>query len=572
MHGSFSLRSVSRLALTLSFICLALTATTSLGQTDIEAHLRSGEFGPAIAAAKKSGQADKWLSHISKEQFTSGAFLASYQTASDVTDGQQRNQAMFDLRQRPGNGARGGITAADFTDLINLIENTVAPDSWDSTEGLGTIRAYPSGVFVDGAGTVKRLKKSKQVNWEKLRRELNPAVNSNAPAKTQLRKISITRLERQLELLAAQGKPISDELRYLGGIYEVRYLLFYPETNDIVIAGPAGPWRYDVQGRAINVETGKPVLFLDDLVVCLRNAFEKDGRFGCSIDPTEKNLKATQAFLATSRLKGEAWRKQLRKTVGHQIVTVHGVDRQSHAARVIVEADYRMKLVGMGLEPSIDEVPSYLDRVKLDENGNPPPMDLARWWFTLNYEAVLASENRDVFQFQGNGVQLKSESELLNEKGQRIHTGKSRREAKTYARDFTKHFAKLADKYPIYAELKNVFDMALVASLIRHENLHGKINWELSYFGSPKSKNALSYEIVKGRNPKQVASVMNFREIEARQGKRRFKHTIVGVSGGVEFAASGVVRSSKFKKAPQIGSAIKSNSPKDSSHQQWWWD
>ena len=569
MLVSHVLNSVLRFAPAWCVLCLLLAANQSSGQTDIEAHLRSGEFGPAIQAARKSGQSDKWLSHISREQFNSGAFMASYQTASEVNDDRQRNQAMFGLREQGGRGAGGGITAADFTELINLIENTIAPDSWDSTEGLGTIRAYPSGVFVDGAGTVKRLRKSKDVNWDKLREQLNPSRSSNV--KTPLRKISITRLERQLELLAAQGKPISRELRHLGGIYEVRYLLFYPETNDIVIAGPAGPWQYDGQGRAINTETGKPVLYLDDLVVCLRNAFEKDGRFGCSIDPTEKNLKAAQSFLATSRLKGAAWRKQLRKAVGHQVVTVHGVDRQSHAARVIVEADYRMKLVGMGLEPSIAEIPSYLQRVNLDEQGNPPPMDLARWWFTLNYDAVLASENRDVFQFHGNGVQLKSESELLNAKGQRIHTGKARREARTFARDFTKHFSKISDKYPIYGELKNVFDMALIASLIRHENLHGKINWELNYFGSPKSENSLTYQIVRGRNPKQVASVMNFREIESRQGKRRFKHTIVGVSGGVEFAANGVLQRDKIRKTSKISEASSKNVPQG-GNENWWWD
>ena len=556
----------------LAFAAFWLISTNvSFGQSDIDAHLRSGEFGPAIAAAKKSGDSDKWLAHISKEQFSSGAFLASYQTASQVNDGQQRNQAFSDLRQRSGNGAGGGIAAADFDELIDLIQNTIAPDSWTDTEGLGTIRAYPSGVFVDGAGTVKRLKKSKQVNWEQLRRQLNPSVG-DSKSNTQLRKISITRLERQLEMLAAQGKPINDELRYLGGIYEVQYLLFYPETNDIVLAGPAGPWRYDIQGRAINIETGRPVLYLDDLVVCLRNAFENDGKFGCSIDPTEDRLKATQAFLATSKLQGASWRKQLRKTVGHQVVTVHGIDRQSHAARVIVEADYRMKLVGMGLEPSVAEVPNYLERVRLDKNGNPPPMDLARWWFTLNYEAVLASGKRDVFQFQGNGVQLQSESELLDEKGKRIHTGNARREAKTFAQDFTKHFDKLADKYPIYAELKNVFDMALVAALIRHENLDGKLNWNLSYFGSPKSSHSLTYEVIKGKNPKQVESVMNFRQIESRKGSRRFKHTIVGVSGGVEFAAREVIQRSKFKSAPNMNQLRQSNNPPVNEFGQWWWD
>jgi len=38
----------------------------------------------------------------------------------------------------------GGITAADFTELIQLIQNTIQPDTWSDVEGNGTIRAYPS--------------------------------------------------------------------------------------------------------------------------------------------------------------------------------------------------------------------------------------------------------------------------------------------------------------------------------------------------------------------------------------------------------------------------------------------
>ena len=34
-----------------------------------------------------------------------------------------------------------------------------------------------------------------------------------------------------------------------------------------------------------------------------------------------------------------------------------------------------------------------------------------------------------------------------------------------FAHRFTTHFAALAKKYPVYADLQNIFDLALVASL-----------------------------------------------------------------------------------------------------------
>jgi hypothetical protein len=571
-------------AVALSLTLILMFCDTNLRAQDspanrIQSHMRSGEFSSALRAAGGMGdrqQADMWRSRIAQQQSQSGAAYGSYHTASQVNDDQLRNQTLFGIRQSndgPKPGAGGGITAADFTELIQLIESTIQPDSWDSAEGLGTIRAYPSGVFVDAKGTMKKLKSSDKINWSELRRSMRMDLDEDAAiADAQLRKISLTRLERQLQVLAAQGKQPADEMKYLGGIYEVKYLLFYPETGDIVIAGPAGPWQLDNQGRALNAKTGKPVLLLDDLVVCLRNAFEDDGNFGCSIDPTEKNLKLTNDFLASSKLKGESWRKKLRETVGQQLITVHGIDRQSHAARVIVEADYRMKLIGMGLEPSVSEVPSYLDRIRLDENGNPPPMDLARWWFTLNYDSVRASEKRDAFSFNGNAVRLQSESEALDVRGQRIHTGKSSRENQSYADDFTKHFDKLAEKYPIYNELKNVFDLAVVSALIRHEDLNGKLKWRLTYFGTPASAQQLTYEIARDRLPKTVESVMNFREIEARKRTKRVRHTIVGVSGGVIFGAGKVVNKKSIVEQASMNKHHRSNVPSTTEPQNWWWD
>ncbi|MFM8703289.1 MAG: DUF1598 domain-containing protein, partial [Planctomycetia bacterium] len=51
----------------------------------------------------------------------------------------------------------------------------------------------------------------------------------------------------------------------------------------------------------------------------------------------------------------------MQDAMGPQRVTVGGVPGDSRFARVLVAADYRMKRVGMGLEPAgIAEVPSYL--------------------------------------------------------------------------------------------------------------------------------------------------------------------------------------------------------------------
>ena len=158
-----------------------------------------------------------------------------------------------------------------------MITATIAPDSWQDTgQGLGTIQSYPAGVYVDPEGTLQKIKiDSKRFNQQQLlrlsQRSWFSSESGDWKAQTGLRMVSLTRLEKAAQLLAAQGRPITESMQNLGGIYEIKYLMMYPDSGDVVIAGPAGDWVAGADSRPVTVEPGKPVLQLDDLVVCLRN-------------------------------------------------------------------------------------------------------------------------------------------------------------------------------------------------------------------------------------------------------------------------------------------------------------
>ena len=158
----------------------------------------------------------------------------------------------------------------------------------------------------------------------------------------------------------------------------------------------------------------------------LRNAFsDQPGRFGCSITPRQENLAAVQDFLRESAQRSlkpserDRWLTTLRQRLGRQDIQVHGIDPRSRAARTIVEADYHMKLIGMGIAEGTLGVTSYLDSVQLGADGAPPAMDVLRWWFTLDYESLLATPQRNAFELRGPGVKVLSENELLAERGRR---------------------------------------------------------------------------------------------------------------------------------------------------------
>jgi hypothetical protein len=548
---------------------LVLTVFSSARADDIAAHIEAGEFGPAIAAAAKLAPAarDKWLREIAVAQSRAGARSAASDTLASMASDKNRLQAVQDLRQP---GAQGGAAMADFDSLIELITSTVHPESWkDTGTGEGTIAPFPTGVYVDADGLLKRRVVQAHEGLEEVRKAAVAASgNADVMKTSNLRKVSLTRLEREVQLLHAQGKAPTEAMQNLAGLTRIQYVLVYPESGDIVIAGPAGAWNANEEGRMVNADSGEPVAQLDDLVVVLRNSLTKDAKFGCAITPREENLAKLKAFVAESNktpLKPggrDKWVQSLRDNLGRQDIEVWGLDPRTHAAHILVEADYHMKLVGMGLQDGTLNVKSYLDTVEVGPKGELPPMDVLRWWFTLNYDAVSATKSSDAFALKGPGAKVLSENEMLTERGQRVHTGASDELNSRFAQSFTKNFETLADKYPVYAELRNIFDMALVAGLIRGQDLAGQVGWHMTHFGVDGE-----YQPRLDAAPKEVDSIVNYRVV-------RNKHIVAGISGGVSVDAKTYV-SNKSLKTDDYGAltAERANSlPQKVTARGWWWD
>ena len=68
--------------------------------------------------------------------------------------------------------------------------------------------------------------------------------------------ISLTRLEKAIAAKLAKVERIDEEMLNLAGLVRVQYVFVYPETKDIVIAGPAEGYMSDPTGRVIGIETG----------------------------------------------------------------------------------------------------------------------------------------------------------------------------------------------------------------------------------------------------------------------------------------------------------------------------
>ncbi len=368
-----------------------------------------------------------------------------------------------------------------------------------------------NGVVVDANG-VLRTRVVRDPTGYLTRQRLAAAKAALAPdlaRPSKSRKVSLTRLEAQVAKQMATGQGITDDMRYLAGLTRIRNVFYYPETGDVVIAGPAEGYMSNVAGRVVGMRTGRAVLELEDLVAVLR-AFPPNGEqtqaLVVSIDPTQEGLAAMRQFLVN--ISGRVTRNDafqiaqgLKENLGLQNVRIEGVSPKTHFAQVMVEADYRMKLIGIGLEVPSVRIPSYV------EKANPRSVArnaLQRWYFTPNYDCVRVSEDEFAMELDGDGVQLISENQFVQDNGIRGVSGSVDRASEQFVRTFTKKYGELAEKEPVYAQLRNLIDMSIVAAFLQQYDYYGQANWTLETFGNEERFPVETYPA-----PTQVETAVN---------------------------------------------------------------
>jgi len=361
----------------------------------------------------------------------------------------------------------------------------------------------PAGVQVDAEG-VLRVKKFADPTGQLTARRIAEAKAKMADktAVSPLRKVSLNRLEAAVAALTDKNAPVTEEMKHLAGITRLQYVFFYPETGDIVLAGPAEPYVADLSGRMIGAKSGRAVLQLEDLVVALRS-FPPTGEatqvIGVSIDPTQEGLQSMRQFLVdiSGRVRpgdADAIVAGLREKLGLQNVSVQGISPKTHFAQVLVEADYRMKLIGIGMEKAPVKISSYVERASpRDVSRNA----LQRWFFTPNYDCVRMAEDKLAMELVGEGVKLIGENEMVQADGTRVGVGGGNRASDMFCSTFTQNYPQLAQKTPVYAQMRNLIDLSVAAAFIQQEDFYGKADWKMVTFGDEEKFPVETYETPK---------------------------------------------------------------------------
>jgi hypothetical protein len=372
-------------------------------------------------------------------------------------------------------------------------------------------QAQGAGVIVDADG-VLRTQIVRDPTGALARQRLaegKAALNPDVARPSKLRKVSLNRLEAAIAERMANGQEPTDDMRYLAGLTRIQHVFYYPETNDIVIAGPAEGYVHDLSGRVVGIVSGRAALELQDLVVALR-AFPPSGRatplIGCSIDATQEGLARMQQYLTaiagrvTPRDAGRLT-DGMRDRLGLQNVTINGISPRTHFAQVLVEADYRMKLIGIGLENPPVNIGSYVGR------ANPSDVSrnaMQRWYFVPNYECVRVSDDDLAMELVGDGVKLVGADEVVRADGSRAAVGNVDRASQAFVTAFTTKYPELADKSPVYAQLRNLIDMVIAAAFMQQQDYYSHAGWKMDVLGREDR-----FPVETFHAPKQVETAVN---------------------------------------------------------------
>ncbi|TWT75137.1 DUF1598 domain-containing protein [Allorhodopirellula solitaria] len=450
-------------------------------------------------------------------------------------------------------------TCGLFATLACLVALLMTASTAHAGLGLGNRQAV-GGVMIDPEGNVRAATAAEQKEMAaKLRAAINQPAGKLGEA-TDTRVISLARLQDALRDIHESGANLDDETAFLAGLQRIEYVVVDQENHDILLVGPAEPWEVRPDGTVVGKESGGSVLRLDDLVTAFRSVEEarRDGGIRCSIEPTAEGRKRLQGFLKNIVLRpgqNPAFLEAgMRQAFGPQMVKLAGVPTDSRFARTLVAADFEMKRIAMALTPSpVEGLPSYLD---IARNKRQSAAQSPRWWMACNYDAIARDPQGDVWKISGQGVKTLTEEDIVADDGSVASDGRQDPLALKWADAMTDQYDALSKERPVFRDLRNVMDLAVVATLITQEQLD--------------QRSGIDLNVLRGND--SLIETPRFDLPQSLSPQCSFIHGMAGwtvtASGGVNINAFGVVDNQVEETELQTLVSVRD----DNQAAGWWWN
>jgi hypothetical protein len=370
------------------------------------------------------------------------------------------------------------------------------------------------GVVIDPKGVIRDLGKRKS-------NDLTPVRIPDALKGQAARRISLKAVARELDQFLAKKSPketIPEELLRLAGLCRIEFVLV--EGDDVVLIGPAEEWARHPDGRMLGATSRRPAIELADLAVALRTVLNGEGKITCTIEPTKEGLASYRSFKmpetdGSPKSIAEV-RKKLAQAVGLQKVETTGLPADTRFALAVVDADYLMKQLAHGHD-RVSYLKSPLDERSGEVGKGFNRAQFKRWWFTAADQAVERNSDGTVYRFVGPGMKLHAEAMAIAEDGSTTGEGDV---ADAYSKSFNANLSKLEARYPAFADLHNLYDVALAAAIIKHK---GAPTW----LSNSALLDAKRFPTSVGAAPKLAEPIVNFKFAGG---------SVMMATGGVEIA------------------------------------
>ncbi len=414
------------------------------------------------------------------------------------------------------------------------------------------------GIRIDANGLVDQFVTA-ALNDRALQKILESSAAKNLPSSLNQvsgsRKISLRRLDAEIDRLLKAGQSLPNEVLNLAGLTRIEFVFIVTESDDVIIAGPAEGFATLPDGRVVGTKSHRPVLCLDDLLVALRTSNNRT-TFGCSFDPDQGRLAMTQQLLrqnttASSAADAQRGFVQIGGVLGNWNVSVFGVPEFSHMAASLVEADYALKRLTTGDEnPQVRGFKSYLSLMR------PNADSMRRWWFSPKYDAIETDAEQTAWRLSGPRLQVSAQDEIVDASGNRQDAPATHVSLEKYAQQFTEKIPALAEKVAAIAQLQNIVDLLLVAAIVERSRNENRLHRQPLVFDDEQRLPLHEFGI-----PKETPSIVKVRMA----GER----IVLGlIAGGVTITPRRILADAKTT-TDGDGLALSVGTNHNSS---WWWD
>lgn len=315
---------------------------------------------------------------------------------------------------------------------------------------------------------------------------------------------------------------LKNEISNLFGINRVYGYINDRENDDIILIGA----KYVPANR----------ILLEDFCDILNSVLYSNESPGCSIDPPpaerdslrklmEKINKFSDDFIRDRFL--SKWKKH---PVFHK-TRVFGISKNTHIAKVMIDADYLMKKITDGsYKIGVKGFKSYMD-LSLEESISKMkkriPVEskdvFVRFWFSPTENEFLTNENT-VF-FRNGSVQLLTEEMYWNENDENVGFDRVHPIAQDFVNIFSSKYNKVKSVEPIYAQLETIFRLYILQKMIINNDLYNKKHIDLKYLTNYNSNNIWHV-------PECLPGVYTFRRKYADDANYKYK-VLIPMAGGV---------------------------------------